>query len=165
MTVQLTDLINTTPQAATASSGTPNVVDQNVPVSQLASALGVTGGGPAEYVAVATNTPATLTGAQMAGADVVVVRMTATLAGAGTLNTDTAANIYAAIPNPIIGGSYILRIINTSSGNFAWTLTGGTGVTITGTATIAQNTTRDFVVTITSATAVAIQTIGVGTFS
>lgn len=165
MTVQLTDIISTTPQAAAASSGTPNVLDQQVPVSQLAAALGATGGGPAKFAAVSTNTPATLTGAQMAGADVVVVQMTAALAGAGTLNTDTAANIYAAIPNPIIGASYILRIINSSSGNFAWTLTGGTGVTITGTATIAQNTTRDFVVTITSATAVAIRTIGTGTFS
>lgn len=118
-----------------------------------------------EYAAVATGTPCTLTGAQFGGAAHVVVNMTAALAGAGTLNTPTASNIVAAIPGVVTGQTYRLRIINSSSGAFAWTLTANTGVTLNGTMTIAQNTWRDFDVTITSLTAVAVQSIGTGTFS
>lgn len=125
-----------------------------------------TGGVPqTQYTAIATNTPATLTGAQMAGAGDVTVNMTAALAGAGTLNSATAAQIVAAIPGAQPGFSYNLRVINSSSGNFAWTLTTATGITLTGTMTIAQNTWRDFYITLTSLTAVAIQNIGTGTFS
>lgn len=115
-----------------------------------------------QYAAVAGNTPATLTGAQMAGANSVNVEMTAALAGAGTLNSATAAQIVAATPNAIVGQSYKLRIINTSSGNFAWTLTTATGITLTGTMSIAQNTYRDFIVTLTSLTAVSIRNVGSG---
>lgn len=117
-----------------------------------------------QYTAIATNTPATLTGAQMAGASDVTINMTATLAGAGTLNSATAAQIVAAIPDAQAGFSYNLRIINSSSAN-SWTLTTATGITLNGTMTIATQTFRDFYVTITSLTAVAIQSIGTGTNS
>lgn len=118
-----------------------------------------------QFTAIATNTPCTLTGAQMAGANNVVVNLTAALAGAGTLNSPTAAQIVAAIPNAAVGQSYRLRIINSSSGNFAWTLTTATGITLTGTMSIAQNTFRDFNVTLTSLTAVTIQQVGTGATS
>jgi hypothetical protein len=118
-----------------------------------------------QYTAIATNTPATLTGAQMAGASDVTINMTATLGGAGTLNSATAVQIVAAIPYAQPGFSYNLRIINSSGANFAWTLTTATGITLNGTMTIAQNTFRDFYVTVTSLTAVAIQSIGTGTNS
>lgn len=112
-----------------------------------------------QYNAIATNTPATLTGAQIAGAADVTIDMTAALAGAGALNTPTAAQIVAAIPNAQPGFAYNLRIINNSSGAFAWTLTAGSGVTLNGTMTIAQNAFRDFYVAVTSLTAVAIQNV------
>lgn len=123
------------------------------------------GAASTQYTAVSTNTPATLTGAQMAGSNDVAINMTAALAGAGTLNSATAAQIVAAIPGVQPGFSYNLRIINSSSGNFAWTLTTATGITLSGTMTMAQNTFRDFYVTVTSLTAVAIQSVGTGTFS
>ena len=86
-------------------------------------------------------------------------------AGAGfTLTTDSAANIVAAVPNAKAGQTYTLRVINEGSGQTA-TLTAGGSVTVTGTATIANNTWRDFVVTLTSLTAVTMQNVGVGTFS
>ena len=119
----------------------------------------------AQYTAIATGTPVTLTGAQQAGANETVVNLTAVLAGAGTLNSATAAQIVAAIPNAVVGQSYTLRIINSSSGAFSWTLTTATGITLTGTMTIANGTWRDFVVTLTTLTAVTIQSAGTGTQS
>jgi hypothetical protein len=122
-----------------------------------------------QYNAVSGNTPLTLLAAKIAGAQEVTVNLTAALAGAGTVTTDTAANIIAAIPVTLngsaVGVSFRLRIINSSSGAFAWTVAGGTGVTITGTATIAQNTWREFIVTVTGAATVTLQSIGTGTFS
>src|ERR1700679_2395581 len=81
----------------------------------------------AQFNPVATGTPATLTAAQMVGASDNSINMTATLGGAGTLNTDTAANIIS-VMGATIGLSVNLRIINSSAGAFAWTLTAGVGV-------------------------------------
>lgn len=111
----------------------------------------------ASHVATAAN----LTG----GAADVVLALTGALAAAATLTTDTAANILKAIPEVYVGQTYKLRVINESTGAFAWTVAGGTGVTLSGTATIAQNTWRDFVVTVSSLTAVALQSVGTGTNS
>src|SRR5690348_10381894 len=87
-------------------------------------------------------TAAKLTG----GAEDVVLAMTGALGAGATATTDTAANIIAAIPQAqrYVGSNYTLRVINESSGAFAWTIAGGTGVTVTGTATVAQNTWREF---------------------
>lgn len=119
------------------------------------------------FNAVSTNTPATLTASQIAGGETSYVNMTATLAGAGTLNTPTAAQILASLPPAaqVIGYSAVLRIINSSGGAFAWTVTAASGVTITGTATIAQSTWRDFVLTVTAVgtPAVTLQAVGTGT--
>jgi len=118
-----------------------------------------------KYTDVATNTPVTLTGAQLAGANDVTVKLTAALAGAGTATTDTAANIIASIPQAIVGKSYKLRVINASSGAFAWTLAAGASVTLSGTMTIAQNTWRDFYVTYTGVGAILIVNVGTGTYN
>jgi hypothetical protein len=122
------------------------------------------------FNAVATNTPATLTSAQMAGGQDSYVNMTATLAGAGTLNVPTAANFIAALPPTaqVVGVSGVLRIINSSSGAFAWTVTTATGWTLNGTMSIAQNTWRDFVWQVTgvgASAAVTLQQVGTGTTS
>lgn len=152
-----------------AKSGTKDffIMDANgVVVARWTAGVPTNNGLPeTQYTAVAGNTPATLTGAQAAGAADVTVNMTAVLAGAGTLNVPTAVQIVAAISGARAGMTYRLRIINSSTGAFSWTVTTASGVTLAGTMTIAQNTWRDFYVTLTSLTAVAIQSIGTGTFS
>lgn len=111
----------------------------------------------------------TLAASSLTGAaDQVFLNMTGTLAAGAVATTDTAANIIAAIPQAqrYAGGTYKLRIINSSSGAFAWTIAGGSGVTVTGTATIAQNTWREFLVTVGASVAtVTLQSVGTGTNS
>lgn len=109
-----------------------------------------------------TNTTSfTTTGAKFAGAGNVVLNITGTLGSGQNVTSPTAAQIVAAIPNAFVGQTYRLRIQNTSSANFAWTLLAGSGVTLNGaTQTIAQNTYRDYLVTLTSLTAVALQSLG-----
>lgn len=122
---------------------------------------------PNNSYGILTNTSSTTApAAKLVGGDAeVVLALTGTLTAGATLTTDTAANILAALPNYYIGQTYTLRIINESGGAFSWTVAGGTGVTVTGTATIAQNTWREFQVTVTSNTAVALQSVGTGTNS
>lgn len=102
----------------------------------------------------------TVAGAKVAGAGINVLNLTGGLGAGKAITLPTAANFVAAIPNAYVGQKFYLRIANTSSGNFAWTVTTNTGLTLTGTMTIAQNTFREFVVTLTSLTAVAIQSLG-----
>lgn len=119
------------------------------------------------FSANTATTSTTLTVAQVtgnSGAGEVVLSMTGTLGAGATATTPTAAAIIAALPAVKSGTAYTLRVINNSSGAFAWTVAGGTGVTVTGTATVAQNTFRDFAVTVnSSAGTVTLQNIGSGT--
>jgi hypothetical protein len=159
---------------------TPNVSPLIVgPVGQGNSAVwGVTGsagevgildGGPSNaYHADSGNTAHVLTAANLTGASsLVTLALTGALGAGANATTDTAANIIAAMPSPSVGTTHRLRIINESSGAFSWTVVGGTGVTVTGTATIAQNTWREFVVTVTNVgtPAVTLQNVGTGTYS
>lgn len=81
--------------------------------------------------------------------------------GATALTTRTAAQMIADQPNTPVGSSYLLRVYNTNGSTL--TLTGGTGVTITGTATIATAVWRDYMVTFNSATTLTLQNLGSGT--
>lgn len=131
---------------------------ESVSVGQfMASAVG-----QAKYTANAATASTTASAASMTGGSPVVLDMTGTLAAAGNLTTPTAAQLIAANPNFPIGGSYLLRVINETAATNAWTLVGGTGVTVSGTATIAAASFTDFLVTFTSATAVGIQRVGSG---
>ena len=84
----------------------------------------------------------------------------------GTQTTRTAAQMYADDPLAYPGQTYKLRIAQSGAGTL--TLAGGTGVTITGTATVATTTFRDFMVVV-SGTATAplytITNIGTGTYT
>lgn len=117
------------------------------------------------------NTNAATAGTTLLAADVtggtvnVDLALTGTLGAGANAQMPTVAAIVAALPNPVVGLSYRLRIINESSANFAWTVTTNTGWTLTGTMSIAQNTWREFVVTLTSLTAATLQNVAVGTFS
>jgi|SRR5579863_1402970 len=109
----------------------------------------------------ATLTAANITG----GAADVFLAMTGTLGGAANAQLPTVANMVAALHAPTVGTSFKLRVINRSSANFAWTVTTNTGWTLTGTMSVAQNTWRDFVVTLTALSTATLQAVGTGTDS
>jgi hypothetical protein len=118
---------------------------------------------PATKVSSATDTAGfTLTGAQVAGAQDVSVKLTGALTAAAAATLPTAANIVAAIPNATIGQTYHLRLSNESTGDYVWTVTTNTGLTLSGVMTIAKGEFRDFAVVLTSLSAVAVTSVGSG---
>lgn len=143
-----------------------NPASEAITTTQLAQSLDYLGT-PNVQFSTATNTTAfTATTAQTVGAKLTVLSLTGTLAAGAAVTTPTAAQIVAALPNAQVGRTYTLRFINNSSGAFSWTVTAGTGVTVTGTATVAQNTFRDYEVSVTAvgaSPAVTLQNIGAGT--
>lgn len=126
---------------------------------------------PATTKAAAFNTNtatagATLTAANVTGAvNSVDLALTGTLGAGANAQMPTVAAMTLAMHTPTIGSSFRLRICNQSSANFAWTVTTNTGWTLTGTMTIAQNTWREFVVTLNTLTTATLQNVAVGTFS
>ena len=110
-----------------------------------------------------------LTAANIAAAAAeTVLGLTGTLGAAANAQLPTVAQLLAQIPAPFQGYTLVLRIINSSAGNYAWTVVTNTGWTaLNGTMSINQNTFRDLLITITSivnATA-TIQSVGTGTTS
>ena len=95
------------------------------------------------------------------------LNMTGTLAGAANATLPTVASLLQQLPQAQTGSTYKIRIINSSAGAYAWTVVTNTGWTLTGTMSIAQNTYRDFYVTISNfATPTAtLQAVGTGTQS
>jgi hypothetical protein len=85
-----------------------------------------------------------------------IVNATYSLVGAANLTTRTAVQMVADA-GLTTASAYLLIVTNTSGGTT--TVVGGVGVTITGTATLVTNTTRTFVVTVQSATAMTLQSI------
>lgn len=110
-----------------------------------------------------------LTAAQVTGAVACVdaqVKNGVSVTAGRNLQLPLVSALVAALHAPTVGTSYRLRICNFQGGNFALTLVTNTGWTLTGTTfTIAQNTWREFVVTLTSLTTATIQPVAVGTFS
>jgi hypothetical protein len=82
----------------------------------------------------------------------------------GSIATRTATEMFGDDPTAVVGRVYRVRIVN-GQGTGVLTVTAGAGVTLTGTATIAINTWREFIVTYTTATALVMQNVGTGTFS
>ena len=128
-----------------------NPASEAISVSQLAM--------PTLNTAVNT-TAFTATVAQIAGNGEVILNLTGTLGAGAAITMPTAAQIFAAQP---VGRQWTLRILNNSSGAFAWTVTMGTGDSLTGSAAVAQNTYADYVVTVTSPTTVTFVRVGSGT--
>lgn len=114
---------------------------------------------PAAQYSTAALQSATMTAAQVSGAANVSFENTGTTPG--NLQFPTAAAVIANIPNAQIGHAYVLEIRNSSGAANTATITTNTGVTLTGTMTIAQNTTRDFVVTITGAATITVNSMGI----
>jgi hypothetical protein len=120
------------------------------------------------YNAASNTTAFTATGQQISGAAQVYLNLTGTLGAGAALTLPTVANLIAALPASVqsapVGLSWQLRVINSSGGAFAWTVTTNTGWTLGGTSqAIAQNTFQDYVLTITSATNATLQAVGKGT--
>lgn len=95
--------------------------------------------------------------------------ITGTPTAAANYTTPTAALLLAALAAlsvPFLGQSFEFSIKNTSAGANTITVVGGTGVTITGTATIAQNAIKRFkaVVTSVDANTITIFSLGSSTF-
>jgi hypothetical protein len=126
---------------------------------------------PASTKAAAFNTNSAVTSATLTAANIsggvasVDLQLTGTLTGASNATLPTVANLIAALHAPTVGTSYRLRITNASSGAYTWTVLTATGWTLTGTMTVAQNTWREFVLTLTSLTAATLQSVAVGTYS
>lgn len=108
----------------------------------------------------------TLTGANLAGGQLeVTLNLTGTLGGAANAQLPTVGNLVTALPNAVAGQEYRLRIINSSSADYAWTVTMNTGWTLNGTMLIVQDNWRDFYVSLTTLSAAVLQSIGTGFFS
>ena len=125
--------------------------------------------GTTKNAAFNTNTATagtTLTAANISGgAASVDLALTGTLAAGANAQLPTVASLVTALHAPTVGTSYRLRVINESGGAFSWTVTTNTGWTLTGTMTIAQNTWREFVVTLNSLTTATLQSVATGTYS
>ncbi len=132
---------------STISAGTPGV---QVPTGYLAPTNQVVT--PLATAPTANNL--NLTAANIIGGMISVDLILSAALGAGaTATLPTAAALVAAIPGAYAGMSYDLFVSNASSGAFDWTMTTNTGWTLSGTQTVAQNTWRKFVVTLTNVTA------------
>ena len=140
-------------------------------VNNLISEINAVGLNTYAVVTKTDTATATLTAANMTAAhDIVYILMTGTTSGS-TLTLDTVANLVAALqgqwgPNVnVVGTTFVIRVIN-SGGTNTWTVTTATGWgTLNGTQTVANNTWRDFVATITTATTATWTSVGIGTQS
>lgn len=83
----------------------------------------------------------------------------------GTINTRTATQMLQDMNNVQTGMNWIVRIIN--AGGSTMTVGAGTGVTITGSATIAASSWREYLATVTNTVtpAITFQNLGTGTYS
>lgn len=118
-----------------------------------------------KYTAATNTADFTATGVQAAGAERTYLNLTGNIGAGRAITLPTAAEIVAAIPNAYVGQTYFLSISSTGTGNFAWTVTTNTGLTLVGTMTIAEYQRRDFLVTLTSLTAISIQSLGSSTIA
>lgn len=116
------------------------------------------------YTAMTDTTNATILAASMVGSDI-TINMTGTLGSGQTLTLPTVAQLIAALPEAVVGQRLKMRVINSGAGNFAWTLTTATTWTMVGTQSVAQNTWRDFYLSIDSAVTGTVTQRGTGTNS
>lgn len=154
-------------QTLTSLTGSEMVpIDNGGPLPVQISAQSLTQLKSFAYNTNTATSAVTLTAANITGGlDEVTLNLTGTLAAGANATLPTVANLVAALPAPAAGQSYKLRIINSSSGAFSWTVTTNTGWTLNGTMTVADNTWREFYLTLTSLTAATLQSVGTGTYS
>ena len=124
---------------------------------------GAIGATNAAYHAATNTTSFTATAAQVTGGEA-FVELDCTGAGStGTVTMPTVAAIVAALGISEPGQSWVLRIKNTGySGTITLAVDASAQFALTGTATIATTTWRDYLITLTSLTAGTIQNLGGG---
>lgn len=95
---------------------------------------------------------------------IIVLDLTGTLGAPANVQLPTASAVLGVLAAPFVGQTWILRILNNSSGAFAWTVTTNTGLTLNGTMSINQSTFRDFLLEVTNVgtPAIAVQNVGSG---
>lgn len=131
-------------------------------VAELAAAVNK---GGAVVTVLANTSGNTLSAAalQPGNAGEVFVKMTGTLTAGAALTLPTVAALVASLGvNFVVGMSWKFRLQNAGSGAFAWTLTTAAGWSAIANGAVSQNTWRDFVFTLTSATAGTIVDVGSG---
>lgn len=131
----------------TQANGQPSANQQQCSTRDIADLAGGAAGIVNTNITTVGN--GTLTAAAIAGGLITRTGPTAVY----TDTTDTAAAIFAALPGATVGDSFILRIKNGTA--FAQTLAAGTGVTLPGAIVVAPESIADYLVVLTSATAVA----------
>lgn len=136
----------------------------NTLIAAGCSLLSLDGPGVPGFNSNTSTSAATLTAASLAAGDPAVIAMTGTLGGAATLTLPTVAILAAAAAGAVAqGATWVVRILNQSSGAFAWTLTTAAGWTLTGNMVIGNNTWAEFLVTIAAGGAAGtVQRIGSG---
>jgi len=105
-------------------------------------------------------TTGTLAAGQASGAEFTTLFTTNATPGSQAMRTP--AQILSDTPGLFVGGSYILRIINSGAGTLTLATDSGAGFTMTGTMTVATNTFRDWCITINTATTGTVQNVGAG---
>lgn len=122
------------------------------------------------YNAAANTTGFTATQAQVMAASETILELTGTIGAGQALTLPTVATLISTMtPAQVqVGSTTVLRVGRGATGAFNWTVTTNTGWTLNGTMTIAQSTSRDFLVQLTNVgttpTATLTQ-IGTGTWS
>jgi hypothetical protein len=116
----------------------------------------------AQYSADSAAASFTATPGETVGSELVVLDLTGALGAPANVTTPSSGMLWGAIANPTGGQTYVLRLLNNSSGAFAWTLVGGSGVTVVGTASVLQNQWREWLVTLVNSGAVTMQNVGAG---
>lgn len=117
-----------------------------------------------DYIANTASAAATLTAGSMTTGDVMnIIDMTGSLSGGAALTLPTVAAYLAALPFANLNSGKLVRIMNRSAGNFAWTLTNNGSFVTVGTSTVAQTTFRDFDVIVVNGTSVTATDCGGGT--
>lgn len=152
---------------------TPVIADNGAMPDQISlinAILAINPWQAAIYNAATNTTGFTASQSQIMGAESTVLNITGTLGAGAALTLPTAAVLQATLTaqQAVVGSTTLLRVINSSGGAFAWTVTTAAGWTLNGTMTVAQNTWRDFIVTITgvgASAAMTLQSIGTGTQS
>lgn len=123
----------------------------------------------AAFNAAANTTGFTASPSQIMGAEQTYLNLSGTLAAGAALTLPTVAALLATLTlqQAVVGSAIVLRIINSSSAAFAWTVTTNTGWTLSGTSqAIAQNVWQDYIVTITAigtTPTATLQAVGRGT--
>jgi hypothetical protein len=136
-------------------------------------AIGQTTPGPATFTTLGNaevyNTNSSTSAIVLTAANVTGGYVETDLALTGAITTaqnaqlPTAASVMALLTNEAVGGTWKLRVLNTAgSGSGTFTITTNTGWTLTGTMTVAPNTWREFIVKISSASALTLQNVGAG---